>query len=103
MKIQLNTDKNIEGTEALARDVEGRLNAALERFADQITRIEVHLSDESGPKTGGDDKRCMIEARLAGRQPVAVTHEAPTVDLAIHGGVEKITHMITSTIGKLER
>lgn len=103
MKIQLNTDKNIEGTEELLRDVEARLIEALERFADQITRIEVHLSDESGPKTGGDDKRCVIEARLAGRQPTAVSHDAPTVDLAIQGGVEKITHMITTTIAKLDR
>lgn len=94
MKVQLNTDKNIQGTETLAQDVEARLKNALEGFADQITRIEVHLSDDNGPKNVGDDKRCKIEARLAGRQPITVSHNGPSVDLAIDGGVEKIKQVI---------
>lgn len=103
MQIQLNTDKNIQGTEALARDVETRVKESLERFATQITRIEVHLSDENGPKGGGDDKRCLIEARIAGRQPLAVSHEAPTVDLAIDGALERLVNAITSTLEKHHR
>lgn len=36
-----------------------------------ISRVEVHLSDEDGKKGGQNDKRCMMEARLDGRQPAA--------------------------------
>ncbi|MEP6860703.1 MAG: HPF/RaiA family ribosome-associated protein [Deltaproteobacteria bacterium] len=103
MKIQLNTDKNIDGTEGLARIIEAKVEEGLRRFSDQITRIEVHLSDESGPKTGGDDKRCLLEARITGRQPMAVTHHAPSVDLAVDGAIEKLEHAITTALGKLER
>ncbi|MEO9186836.1 MAG: HPF/RaiA family ribosome-associated protein [Kofleriaceae bacterium] len=103
MHIQFNTDNHIHGTEALARDIEARVRGSLERFADQITRIEIHLSDENGPKSGGDDKRCLIEARISGRPPMAVSHEAPTVDLAVDGALDRLVHAVTTTLGKLDR
>ena len=70
MNIQINTDKNISGHGAQTQGVEDTLNQVLSRFAGQITRLEVHLSDENGAdKTGVIDKRCLIEARLGGVIP----------------------------------
>ena len=69
MQIQVNTDDNVEGCNELAHRIEVEINNTLGRFSDQITRIEVHLSDENAGKSGGADKRCLMEARLAGRQP----------------------------------
>ncbi len=48
MQIQINTDRNIEGHEELANEVEAALEAAVGRFAHRITRVEVHLSDLNG-------------------------------------------------------
>lgn len=45
MHIQINTDKNISGHEAMTQDLEETLAHVLARFADQITQLEVHLSD----------------------------------------------------------
>ena len=50
MLIQVNTDHNIEGRETLATHVQGVVEDALSRFKDQITRVEVHLSDENSGK-----------------------------------------------------
>lgn len=72
MQIQINTDHHVEGHERHAHHIEAKVRAALSQFGDQITRVEVHLSDETGAKSGGADKRCLMEARPAGRQPVAV-------------------------------
>ncbi len=72
MQIQVHTDHNIEGREATATNVSEVVASALDRFSDRITRVDVHLSDENGDKSRGDDKRCMIEARVEGHQPVAV-------------------------------
>ena len=55
----------------------------MSRISDHITRVEVHLSDENGDKDGQNDMRCMMEARLEGRQPIAVTHQAATLDEAV--------------------
>jgi len=66
MQIQINTDSNIEGNERLAQQVEAVVRDALDRFSAQITRVEVNLSDEdSDKKFGAEDKRCLLEARLA--------------------------------------
>ncbi len=101
MQIQINTDNNIEGREELATQVEGVVQDSLSRFSDQITRVEVHLSDENSHKSGQDDKRCMMEARLEGRQPAAVTHQAATLHEAVDGAAEKLTNLLESTLGRL--
>jgi len=102
MQIQLNTDRNIEGHEALATRVSEEVESALKRFSDRITRVEVHLSDENSDKKGGnDDMRCVMEVRLEGRQPVAVTHHAATLDQAIDGAADKLASLIESTLGRL--
>lgn len=102
MQIQINTDRNIEGREALAAQVSGVVENALSRISDRITRVEVHLSDENSDKKGGNDNlRCVMEARLEGRQPVAVTHQAATLDQAIDGAADKLTRLIESTLGRL--
>ena len=48
MQIYVRTDNNIDGSGKLTAYVEREVAAALSRFSDHITRIEVHLSDESG-------------------------------------------------------
>lgn len=101
MQIQINTDHNIDGHEALNARVRGVIESALARFSDHITRVEVHLSDENSQKSGPDDKRCVLESRLEGRQPVAVTHRAATVDDAVQGAADKMERLIESTIGRL--
>ena len=98
MQVQVNTDHNIEGQEVLDADVSGAVGNALSRFNDHITRVEVHLSDENGDKSGQDDKRCVMEARLEGRQPVAVTHHAQTMEQAVNGAAGKLHRMIESTL-----
>jgi len=102
MQIQINTDSNIEGHEDLATRVSDEVKSVLKRFSDHITRVEVHLSDENSDKKGGsNDMRCVMEARLEGRQPVAVTHHGATVDQAVDGAAGKLTRLIDSTLGRL--
>lgn len=102
MQIQINTDRNIEGHEALAARVSSVVESTLSRISDHITRVEVHLSDENSDKKDGDNNlRCLMEARLQGRQPVAVTHQAATLDQAVDGAADKLIRLIESTLGRL--
>jgi ribosome-associated translation inhibitor RaiA len=101
MQIQVNTDDNVEGRDELARRVEAEINNTLGRFSEQITRIEVHLSDENAGKSGGADKRCLMEARLAGRQPEAVSHQGATLEEAFSGAAKKLRRSLESTLGRL--
>jgi len=105
VQVQINTDHNIEGHEALSVHLSGVVTSALSRISDHITRVEVHLTDETGKmgsnKSAQNDKRCVMEARLEGRQPVAVTHDAATLHQAVDGAAAKLTRMIESTLGRL--
>lgn len=102
MQIQVNTDRNIEGSRELTDRVNGAVKSALERFSGQITRVEVHLSDQGGVKGGQADKRCMIEARIEGRRPTAVTHQAATLTEAVDVAAAKLKRSIESTLQRLQ-
>lgn len=101
MLVQLTTDNHISGREALAARVENELKSALDRFAPQITRVEVHLNDENSHKGGSSDKRCMIEARLAGLQPITVTETSSSLDAALEGAIDKLVKVLDKTTDKL--
>lgn len=101
MKIQINTDKNISGDETLAQSVEDVLRFDLGRFSEQITRVEVHLSDEnSAAKSGMTDMRCLLEVRLAGEQPIAISEQAQTVEGAVTVATKKMVNLLETELGK---
>jgi ribosome-associated translation inhibitor RaiA len=101
MHIQINTDDNITQPEALTTRIEDTVRDVLDRFADQVTRVEVHLSDEnSDKKSGSSNMRCMLEARVAGLQPVAVTDSAATLEQAVDGAARKMRRSLDSTLGR---
>ena len=98
MKIQINTDNNIKASEELVERFSNDVASALENVSKHVTRVEVHLSDENAGKGGQHDQRCMMEARLEGRQPIAVTEEAATLDSALHGACHKLVRMISDIV-----
>lgn len=103
MLIQINTDNNIEGDEALFSRLESEVKNTLDRFSERITRLTVHLSDQdSGNKSGPDDKRCVMEARLAGLKPTSSSHQAATVEQAVDGAARKLRRALDSTLGRLD-
>ena len=103
MKIQVNTDRHVEGSEALVQMVEAEVQSALERFEDRLTRVEVHLSDENGENdVGGADKRCLLEARPEGMQPVVVTETADNVEQALLSATQKMQNLLNSKFGRID-
>lgn len=103
MQIQIQTDHNIEGHEALADQVRGVVEDALSEFSDRVTSVDVHLSNQNSTQQDGNDSlRCMIEARLEGRQPIAVTDQSATLGQAVDGAADKLARLIDHTLGRME-
>lgn len=102
MIIQLNTDKNIEGTLGLDAFVSEKISNGLKHFVENITRIEVHLSDQNGEKGGKDDIQCKIEARLEGIQPVIVISKQATKEQAIGDAIDKMKAKLGTVMGKIK-
>jgi len=103
MIIQVNSDSHVDGNVNVIVEVEQKVQRALERYAERITRVEVHLNDENAHKNGQDDQRCLMEARLNGMQPIAVTHKAATLEQAVDGAADRLKNALDNAIGKLER
>ncbi len=103
MQIQVNTDNQTEGSAELTLKVESTLESELPRFSDRITRVEVQLSDENGSQKSGDsDKRCVLEARLTGMQPIKVSADGSSVEQALDGAANKLEKTLKRTLGRLD-
>lgn len=101
MHVQINTANNIAGREALMESIEADVRSRLSRYESRLTRVEVHVGDENGERNEGDDKRCVMEARPAGLDPVTVTEQAGSIDQATSGALSKLSSALERTFGKL--
>jgi ribosomal subunit interface protein len=101
MQININTDKTIERHKGLDDHVSTVVNAAVQRFGEHITRVEVHLSDENSHKSADGGNRCLLEARVTGYQPIAVSDHSANLHQAISGAADKLQRAIDSALGRL--
>jgi len=78
MKILPNTDYNISRSEEMREALKAVIKDAFDRFTEHITRLEVKFRDESSYQYSEKDRRSVLETRLKGMQPLAVTsHKVP--------------------------
>ncbi|MCU0711337.1 MAG: HPF/RaiA family ribosome-associated protein [Pirellula sp.] len=103
MQILINTDNHINASDAFNEKVAELLRERFRRFDDRITRIEVHFNDEnSSAKSYGNDKRCVLEVRMNGMNPLAVTANTSEVMSSLRSAIDKMRSQIDSTLGRLE-
>jgi ribosome-associated translation inhibitor RaiA len=100
MKILINTDNNILGTEEMREPLKATISDAFDRYSEHITRIEVKFSDENSDRDSENDKRCVLEARLKGLQPLVVTGHADTVESAV-AEIDKMKATLSTVLGRL--
>ena len=101
MLVQVTTDNHIQGRERLVAEVTASVEDSLRRFAPQIMRLQVHLTDENGKKSGDNDKACKLEARLSGLPPVGVSASGGSVDQAVAAALDKLHSLLDHKLGRL--
>lgn len=91
MQIHVTGEHAFPQYDALVLHVRVLIPRELADCAHTVSRIEVHLSGESLLLPDEPRKhRCMMEARRAGCEPLAVTHHAANLHQAIDGATEKL-------------
>ena len=103
MQIQINTDHHLQGSEAREQWASQLVDGAMANFADSVTRVEVHLSDENAGKGGAAAFRSVMEARVNGRAPIAVTNDAASLDAAVNGAVHKLVRATENALGRADK
>lgn len=101
MQTEVFSDKNIAVDVRTQQWVTATVEVTLERHLEDLSRVIVHLTDENGGKSGPKDKRCKMEARPKGHQPIVVTQDADTLTQAVEGAAEKLEHALEHLFGKL--
>ena len=101
MEILINTDHNISGSAEMRSYLTADLENSFERFSEHLTRLEVKLSDENAGKDGDNDKKCVLEARLKGMQPVVVTGQGNSIDQSVTDATNKLKTSVDSMMGRL--
>ncbi len=99
MQIQINAPHG-NAPDGFYEFIETRINEVLQPFENHLTRVEVHVKDQNADK-GGIDQRCMMEARLRGRDPIATEAIAAEPAEAVRQALDKLKHALRHRIGKL--
>jgi len=81
-------------TDALHQRVVDRVTRALRHVGRTVTRVEVHLRDDKRGRRGPDDRRCLIEARLARHEPLVVQASGRDLYRAIDQAAEKLARAL---------
>ena len=102
MQVLVNTDDHIQGGESLVQWVQEEAGSRLARFKENITRLEVFLTDLDSSKSGVNDKRCRLEARVVSRQPVTVTADADKMAGAFIAAVDKLVRALDADLGRVK-
>src|SRR5579862_3913975 len=90
MQIRVDVDEHIDGSEELLTRVEGVIEGSLDRYQEQIARVEVHLSQRIHHRRGAHDMCCRMEAHMEGLKAITVSHEGMTLTEAIHAASAKL-------------
>jgi len=102
MTVQINTGENLENNVRTEEYYSERVVKELDRFAEYLTRVEVHFADTNAGKSGPDDKKCTIEARMRGRDPLAVTAQSDKIEKAFDAALDKAKASMTTIVGKMQ-
>lgn len=101
MLVQINFG-DVQHSEAVVSWTEERIGVQLGHLTDKLTRVEVHLRDDnSASKASPDDKRCVMEARIAGRRPLAVEHTGGDLYQVIDEAAGKLSRAVRKDIERV--
>ncbi|HZX25497.1 MAG TPA: HPF/RaiA family ribosome-associated protein [Telluria sp.] len=101
MMIKIFTDHTLDRHQGLDEHVQKQVHDALDRFGEQIMSVEVHVSDAIAEKHAAGENRCMMEARVTGYKPIAVSDHSATLHQAIAGAADKLQRAVDSALGRL--
>ncbi len=103
MTIQFNSDNKLTVHENFKIKLTHELLKELKRYSEQLTLLKVHLSDEHGKENVLNNKRCLLEAHVKGRQSIVVTAGQSTHELAVKEASGKLKSVLEKVFSKMQR
>ena len=103
MLIQVNYG-DMQRSETLEQAVVEKIRTALGQLTDRLTRVEVHLRDDSSTsKQTPMDKRCMMEARPRGMRPLAIEESGDDLYRVVTQASRKLARNVRKAFDRSNR
>ncbi|WP_373186244.1 hypothetical protein [Halopseudomonas sp.] len=98
MHIEINAERSIQCDAALSLRVDELVRSRLAPFADRVIRVDAGLSDWCADiETDNVGKRCVLQAQLAGHEPVIADDTGETIEQATNNAskamLEQLQHL----------
>lgn len=100
MKLDIRYRGFTPATQVKAR-ISDRVLFYLERFEQQITGVQVRVSDVNGPK-GGPDKRCQITVRSKVAVAATVVADGIAPSVAVDEALAKMEHCLVRKTNRMQ-
>lgn len=101
MIIQTNYS-NIDKSDSLESRTREEVADKLGHLTDRLTRVEVHLYDDSSPtKQTPGDKRCLMEARPKGLKPLVVETNGDDFFKVVSSTAAKLARSVQKMVDRL--
>ena len=97
MRIEIAT-RGVDLTAVTRSHVERHIYFALSRFTGRVKKVQVTLTDESGPE-GGADRSCRIVVRLSGLPTVSVKQASADLLVALNIAADRAGRTVARRIG----
>ena len=91
---------DVDHSETLKEHAVTRAEHALRHVRDAVTRVEVHLRDDKQGRIGESDKRCVMEARIAGKKPLTVDNTGKDLYATITQTADKLGRAVSRSLGR---
>lgn len=102
MQIEIESGQ-IDISEAFRRHIIDSLDGVERRWGDRLTRVTMYMQDINSATKGGVDKRCTLEARPAGSDPIVVENVADDAYVAVKGAVDKLGRALANALDRTAR
>jgi len=91
--------KNFKVNETIREHIDRRLAFALDRFQQEIDRVDVSLADLNGPK-GGLDKQCRMVAKLRSLGTLVIEDQDMDFFAVIDRAADRLGHAVQRAIDR---
>jgi len=92
----------LDRSDALDNHVREQVGHELKRFSERLTRVEAYLSDENAGKGGPNDRRCVLEARPRGMEPIVVRDAGDDIFLVVRNTARKLERALSHKFEKAD-
>lgn len=92
----------LDRSDALDDQTRESVSHELRRFEERLTRVEAHLSDDNADKKGPRDRRCVLEARPRGMDPIVVRAEGDEIHQVVRDAARKLSRALATRFEKAD-